>query len=216
MSGLWWRGSQLEYSARCWSDVSAPTDRNPRVPRRIDRSGVSRVPTVSSNQESEALPEPLDREAITKTADVNDADPPAANGTSIAFIFEYGGRRVLFGADAHSSILTAALAGYAQRIGETRPRIDFVKLAHLGSNATLSTAMLAADGLPAIPHRDQRQQPCPSPRRCNRQGRRVGPTGHLLLQPPNGAHDPWEEQGPGVGATFAFPKGKRRSLRMTA
>lgn len=52
------------------------------------------------------------------------------------------GKRVLFAADAHASVLTKGFKRYAQRGGETRPRLDLVKLSHHGSNASVSTSML--------------------------------------------------------------------------
>jgi beta-lactamase superfamily II metal-dependent hydrolase len=95
------------------------------------------------DREFDPLPDPLDHDAIAILAAENDTDGSKANGSSIAFILEYDDKRVLFGADAHAPVLTNALKRYAERLGEARPRIDLVKLSHHGSNANLSTAMLA-------------------------------------------------------------------------
>jgi hypothetical protein len=66
-------------------------------------------------------------------------DDTKANGSSIAFLAEYGGRTVLFGADAHPSILTDSIA----RLGGGRARLDAFKLPHHGSKKNVSTELLS-------------------------------------------------------------------------
>jgi hypothetical protein len=94
------------------------------------------------DREFDPLPDPLDAAAIATLAAEKDTDGSKANGSSIAFVLEHDGKRVLFGADAHAPVLTKALKRYGERVGEVRPRIDLVKLSHHGSNANISTAML--------------------------------------------------------------------------
>jgi hypothetical protein len=64
-------------------------------------------------------------------------DGAKPNGSSIAMLAEYGGKRVLLGADAHPTQLIAAL----EALGGPQP-LDAFKLPHHGSRANLSRALL--------------------------------------------------------------------------
>lgn len=66
-------------------------------------------------------------------------DSEKPNGSSIAFIAEYDGRRVLFGADAHPRQLCSALAAMGPRL-----KIDALKAPHHGSKKNLSIDLLDA------------------------------------------------------------------------
>jgi hypothetical protein len=122
---------------------------------------------------------------------------------------------VLFGADAHASVLADGLRRYALRVREPRPQFNLVKLAHHGSNANVS-----ADLLELID--------------CRRW--LVSTNGDTYAHPDDAAIAkvilsaegrmtfycnyatartlPWQELGPAVGATFEFSKRNRRSLRV--
>lgn len=65
-------------------------------------------------------------------------DNSPANGSSIAFVFEFDGKRVLFGADAHPSVVLGSL----QRLSPAPVALDAVKLCHHGSRNNTSTALL--------------------------------------------------------------------------
>jgi hypothetical protein len=165
----------------------------------------------------EPLPNPLDRETVKTLAAKKNTDGSRANGSSIAFVLEYGGKRVLFGADAHAPQLTGALQRYARRVREARPRFDLVKLSHHGSNANLSTAMLQLID-------------------CRRflistNGERFDHPDHAAIAKVIAAYEdpvtfycnyrtvrtePWEKKGPAVGGTFKFPKAKQHFIRVTA
>ena len=163
------------------------------------------------------LPDPLDHEAIQNLAAKNATDGSVANGSSIAFILEYSDKRVLFGADAHAPVLTKALKRYAVRVDEARPRIDLVKLSHHGSNANLSTAMLAlidcqrfliSTNGDNFAHPDDAAiakvivtSSGPVTFFCNYRTART---------------EPWGEHGPGVGAVFKFPKANQHAIRVNA
>jgi hypothetical protein len=67
-------------------------------------------------------------------------DDTHANGSSIAFLAEYAGRSVLFGADAHPSVLADSIS----RLDGGRARVDAFKLAHHGSKNNLSPRLLTA------------------------------------------------------------------------
>lgn len=70
-------------------------------------------------------------------------DNAVANGSSIAVIAEYQGRRIALLGDAHAPTLTAALRRLAGAAGEPRLRLDAVKMAHHGSAANLSEDFLS-------------------------------------------------------------------------
>ena len=65
-------------------------------------------------------------------------DHSAANGSSIAFVAEYEGRRVLFAGDAHPSTLVESIG----RMGENRLRLDACKLPHHGSRGSVSADLI--------------------------------------------------------------------------
>jgi hypothetical protein len=70
------------------------------------------------------------------------SDTSVANGASIAFVLDYQGRRVLFGADAHVSVLTEGLRRLADGLGVRRVPLDAVKLSHHGSMANIDGPFL--------------------------------------------------------------------------
>jgi hypothetical protein len=70
------------------------------------------------------------------------SDTAVANGSSIAFVLEYGGRRVLLAADAHPKVLTDGLRRMAAREGVHRLPLDAMKLSHHGSMANIDAELL--------------------------------------------------------------------------
>ena len=163
------------------------------------------------------LPNPLDHDAITKLAAEKDTDGSKANGSSIAFILEYDDKRVLFGADAHAPVLTKALKRYAERVGEARPRIDLVKLSHHGSNANLSTAMLALiDCKRFLISTNGDNFAHPDDAAIAKVIATSGGAVTFFCNYRTARTAPWEEHGPGVGATFKFPTANKHFIRVTA
>jgi beta-lactamase superfamily II metal-dependent hydrolase len=69
-------------------------------------------------------------------------DGAVANGSSIGLLAEYRGRRIALLGDAHMPPVLSSLARFAQEAGETRVRLDAVKMAHHGSSANMSEALL--------------------------------------------------------------------------
>jgi beta-lactamase superfamily II metal-dependent hydrolase len=67
-----------------------------------------------------------------------DEDDARANGSSIAFLFEWNEKRVLFGADAFPSVLRHNLA----KLGQERVELDAFKVPHHGSRKNLDTDLL--------------------------------------------------------------------------
>ena len=84
-----------------------------------------------------AMPTVLDVELLSKPSS---RDSTAPNGSSIAFIAEYGGRRALMGADAHPDLVEESLT----RLGGANGRlaVDLVKLPHHGSRANLTRELV--------------------------------------------------------------------------
>lgn len=101
--------------------------------------GVNRTPKGHLKQVDE-LPATITRAKLDELAATNETDGSDANGSSIAFVLEFGKKRLLLGADAHPDVLAENLPRYGAMIGEHRPRIDLYKVAHHGSGANLSTA----------------------------------------------------------------------------
>ncbi len=69
-------------------------------------------------------------------------DGSEANGSSIAFIAEYGDERWLFAGDAHEEVLLSSLRRYADETGESPVRLDGFKVPHHGSVRNISPALL--------------------------------------------------------------------------
>ncbi|MGV1045125.1 ComEC/Rec2 family competence protein [Limnohabitans sp.] len=68
-------------------------------------------------------------------------DATEANGSSIAFVLEYEGKRVLLGADAFPSRLIASLG---ELYGDMQHRFDLVKVPHHGSEKNVSKDFVEA------------------------------------------------------------------------
>lgn len=79
---------------------------------------------------------------IRRLADTHvDVDTAEANGSSIAMLIEFGGKRLLLGADAHPSVL---LAGIRQIQPAGRLPVDVFKVPHHGSAANVTDELLDA------------------------------------------------------------------------
>ncbi len=65
-------------------------------------------------------------------------DNSAANGSSIAFLLEYQGLRILLGGDAHPSTLVESI----RRIGDGKLTLDACKLPHHGSRGSVSADLI--------------------------------------------------------------------------
>ncbi len=70
------------------------------------------------------------------------ADRTPANGSSISFLLEYDGVKVLLPGDAHASTLAASLGSLVAKGPKPRLRIDAVKLPHHGSMGNVSSEWL--------------------------------------------------------------------------
>jgi beta-lactamase superfamily II metal-dependent hydrolase len=132
-------GPKLKRMATEWKKVvtaahlvpGAGTDRDSRAPK-------------SHEKKVKALPETLSAAKLKALAAKSTVDNSAANGSSIAFIIEHGGKRALLGADAHPTVLLAGLKRFAKMKGETRVKLDLCKLPHHCSRANVTTALIEA------------------------------------------------------------------------
>lgn len=85
-------------------------------------------------------PRHIDVDALAARRLTEDDEPP--NGSSIALLAEFEGKRVLLGADAHPSCVVATL----ERLGfsaANRLKLDLCKLCHHGSAANTSPGLLS-------------------------------------------------------------------------
>jgi hypothetical protein len=91
----------------------------------------------------EPLPlDPLDDlQTLADTA--TSGDGSAANGSSIAFLLEYGGVRCLLAADAFPTVLGAALTSLANARDGRPIQLDLFKLPHHGSKSNVTAKLLA-------------------------------------------------------------------------
>jgi len=70
-------------------------------------------------------------------------DGSQANGSSIAVLAEFDGRRILLAGDAHPGVLLDGIERFLASRGEERLRLDAFKLPHHGSKANVSRELLA-------------------------------------------------------------------------
>ena len=71
------------------------------------------------------------------------SDAAVPNGTSIAFLAEYGGAAALFAADAHAPVLVASIKRLLRDRGLDRLAVDVFKVSHHGSQNNVSAELLA-------------------------------------------------------------------------
>lgn len=102
------------------------------------------VPGAAARREkpesgADELGETLDIDALANSKFKSDSAEP--NGSSIAFIAEFDGRAVLYGADAHAPVLVASL----KRLNASeKVKLDAFKLAHHGSKHNTSRELIEA------------------------------------------------------------------------
>lgn len=98
------------------------------------REGVRRA----AKQTRSPIPDPLILDELIADGST---DTEVPNGSSIAFIAEWQGRRVLFAGDAHPDVLASSLAPMAEAEGG-RYRIDLLKASHHGSTNNTSRQLV--------------------------------------------------------------------------
>lgn len=84
------------------------------------------------------MPDPLLVEELAKPGKI-DSEPP--NGSSIAFVAEWAGQRMLLAGDAHPDVLATAIRPLAEAEGG-RFRVDVMKVSHHGSKGNTTSELL--------------------------------------------------------------------------
>lgn len=106
-------------------------------PREVNPSEDERRAVTSPDEAIETFGSTLEETAAEATRE----DSAIPNGSSIAFIVDYDGKRVLFAADAHPGLVVQSL----KALGEPLPiDFDLVKLSHHGSQANTTPALVGA------------------------------------------------------------------------
>ncbi|WP_454228692.1 ComEC/Rec2 family competence protein [Propioniciclava flava] len=130
--------SQLRRLGRHWEKVVSAAGLTPGM-----GAGGAGAFMRKRNETVSTLPARVDRATLGQLATRRQTDSSAANGSSIAFVLEYEGKRLLLTGDARPAPLVAGLKRYAQLVGEAHPRFDLVKLPHHGSGANVTQQLLA-------------------------------------------------------------------------
>lgn len=81
-----------------------------------------------------------DIDSLADTAFNSDTAP--ANGSSIAFLAEFGGASAIFGADAHDPVLVASIRALLEKRGIAKLKLDAYKVPHHASQNNLSSDLL--------------------------------------------------------------------------
>lgn len=161
------------------------------------------------------LPETIDSATIKRLAGRTTRDSSRANGSSIAFVLEYGKKRLLLAGDAHADVLAMNLRRYGAMVGEVNPRIDLVKLAHHGSKANVSTDMLLAMKARRFlisSNGDNFGHPNDEAIACIVESSTGEVTFYCNYSSPRTA--PWKARGASVGANFMLPQPGKEGLRV--
>lgn len=176
----------------------------------------ARTPPIRHKNVPE-LPDKLTDEILQEMAATSTADNSEANGSSIAFIVEYQGKRALLGADAHSDVLVQSLTKYASTVGEARVRLDLVKLPHHGSRANVTAALIdtiAAKRYLISTNGDNFAHPDHAAIARIIVGSARPPTFYCNYR--SEFTEPWQERAADVGAKFVLPAQGRMGLRVSA
>lgn len=148
-----------------------------------------------------AVPLSIAEMAETKTG----TDGSVTNGSSIAFIFEYAGIRILLGADAHPGVLLKSAAKLSQEM----LNLDVFKLPHHGSSANVT--MRLVQKLPArrylLTTDGERHDTHPSDIAIAR-ALTVTPDAELLFNYPNEASKRWANRPSERGYRFKVRTGE--------
>jgi beta-lactamase superfamily II metal-dependent hydrolase len=119
----------------------SPTPRRLTALRETWYAALQRLQRGEPEEEEAAGPMPLD-DLATLAAIETPRDRSPANGSSIAFLLEYAGRRCLFAADAFSSVLGSALTSLANSRDGRPIALDVFKLPHHGSKGSVTANLL--------------------------------------------------------------------------
>ncbi|WP_242122005.1 ComEC/Rec2 family competence protein [Sphingomonas lacusdianchii] len=119
-----------EQLARMWSEWEE---------RRSDSAARGEDMRASAGRSTAPFPSPIVVEDLIAGGAT---DTKAPNGSSIAFVAEWKGRRVLLSGDAHPDVLAASIRPLAKREGSGRYRVDLLKASHHGSKKNTSRELI--------------------------------------------------------------------------
>lgn len=133
-----------------------------------------------------------------------DSDRSVPNGSSIAFIFEYAGIRILLGADAHADVLLKSVA----KLSREKLNLDLFKLPHHGSSANvtkrLTMRMPARRYLLTTDGKRHKTHPCDV---AIARALIAMPDAELLFNYKNMAYERWFSRPPEPGYSFTVSAG---------
>lgn len=127
-------------------------------------------------------------------------DRSAANASSIAFIFEFAGRRILFAADAHADVLCRA----GNWLAADDRTVDLFKLPHHGSSSNVTTALMTAFPSTKFVISTNGGHDHPDDVALARVVH-ASPTAELLFNYAAGAFHRWSNEAQRPSATFSVP-----------
>ena len=131
-------GAKITILSPGWPQL---TKLQPKWDKEIEKAGL--VPGIGGTAPVDEPPDGFEHLGglnVNQLADAPfDEDGAEANGSSIAFLMEYGGKRVLFGADAHPTVLLGAIDKLTG--GQPLP-VDVFKLPHHGSKNNVSADLV--------------------------------------------------------------------------
>lgn len=96
--------------------------------RRRTEENEGRENTRGGKRDRPPVPDPLVVEALVEDGETDSELP---NGSSIAFVADWSGKRILLAGDAHPDLLAASLSGLVQ--DGARYHLDLLKASHHGS-----------------------------------------------------------------------------------
>jgi beta-lactamase superfamily II metal-dependent hydrolase len=185
----------------------------------VPGKGTDRPARKPPRRSRDAREEPLELSQgdLERIAAGKERDHSEANGSSIAFILEYDGKRALLGADAHPDVLVPNLKRFGAAVGEERVRIDLCKLPHHASRANVTTdfvgAMDAARYLVST-NGDNFAHPDDAALARIILASRRKPT--IYCNYASTRTVPWVERAASVGAVVKLPRTGASGLRVTA
>lgn len=142
------RPEPFEFAGLTFTLVSPDRDKLNDLKRKWDKWREAQDDGAAGLGTADALGalQPFRKRPMPETLDVEELSGPGgddgseANGSSIAMIVEFDGKRVFLAADAHSDLLEAAIDADLERDGDAG--FELFKLSHHGSRANITKEML--------------------------------------------------------------------------
>jgi beta-lactamase superfamily II metal-dependent hydrolase len=167
------------------------------------------------HKEVDPLPAALTDDALDAMAAGGARDPSEANGSSIAFLLEFDGKRILLGADAHADVLVASLRRFGEAVGEARVRVDACKLPHHASKNNVSAELIQAiDCGNYLVSTNGDNHAHPDDTAIARVLRNAGRKVTFSCNFRSDRTEPWQARQREVGATFKLPAAGKAGLRV--